>query len=91
LAHGTELLSVFHLPFMGRDFSSRPFKASWKLYPLYPLAFAIFLVLRVFGKTFTAMKHRLGKTRLHVKVIPSWGLQYFMKVRNLVTPKSSPS
>jgi len=79
LAHGTELLSVFHLPFMGRDFSSRPFKASWKLYPLYPLAFAIFLVLRVFGKTFTAMKHRLGKTRLHVKVIPSWGLQYFMK------------
>jgi len=79
LAHGTELLSVFHLPFMGRYLSSHPFKPRWYLYPLYPLAVAIFLVLRVFGKPFTAMKHRLNKMRLHVRVIPAWGVQYFMK------------
>jgi hypothetical protein len=63
-----------------RYLSSHPFKPRWYLYPLYPLAVAIFLVLRVFGKPFTAMKHRLNKMRLHVRVIPAWGVQYFMKV-----------
>lgn len=33
LAHGTELLSVFHLPFMGRALSARPFRAHWYLWP----------------------------------------------------------
>jgi hypothetical protein len=28
-AHGTELLSLFHLPFALRSFSSRPFKSTW--------------------------------------------------------------
>lgn len=79
LAHGTELLSVFHLPFMGRSLSSKPFNPTWWLYPLYPLAVAIFLVLRVFGKPFVAMKHRLGQFKLHVHVIPAWGVQFFMK------------
>jgi hypothetical protein len=66
--------------------SSHPFKPRWYLYPLYPLAVAIFLVLRVFGKPFTAMKHRLNKMRLHVRVIPAWGVQYFMKVCEPRTP-----
>eukprot|EP00976_Prorocentrum_cordatum_P100546 1192270-Prorocentrum_minimum.AAC.14 len=37
------------------------------------------------------MKHRLGKTRLHVKCIPAWGLQYFMKVsarKQVIMPNS---
>eukprot|EP00241_Pyramimonas_parkeae_P017406 CAMPEP_0114286796 /NCGR_PEP_ID=MMETSP0059-20121206/5942_1 /TAXON_ID=36894 /ORGANISM="Pyramimonas parkeae, Strain CCMP726" /LENGTH=621 /DNA_ID=CAMNT_0001407847 /DNA_START=149 /DNA_END=2014 /DNA_ORIENTATION=+ len=79
LAHGTEMLSVFHLPFMGRNLSAHPFRPSWYLYPLYPLAVVIFLFLRVFGTPFTAMKHRLQKMRLHVRVIPAWGVQYFVK------------
>ncbi|KAK3251495.1 sterol desaturase protein [Cymbomonas tetramitiformis] len=114
LAHGTELLSVFHLPswdgmfwpgltlhavhctewhfrapvqigvqdsssravFLScRSLSSKPFNPTWWLYPLYPVAVAIFLVLRVFGKPFVAMKRRLGEFKLHVHVIPAWGVQ----------------
>ena len=77
-AWGAEWLDVAPCRYL----SSHPFKPRWYLYPLYPLAVAIFLVLRVFGKPFTAMKHRLNKMRLHVRVIPAWGLQYFMKVRD---------
>ena len=38
MAHGTELLSMFHLPFAFRSFSSRPFTTdSWLLKMLWPL------------------------------------------------------
>ena len=37
VAHGTELLSLFHLPFALRSFSSKPFKSVWWLQPFLPL------------------------------------------------------
>ena len=39
MAHGTELLSLFHLPFALRSFSSRPLKSTWWLQPFCRSAF----------------------------------------------------
>jgi sterol desaturase/sphingolipid hydroxylase (fatty acid hydroxylase superfamily) len=79
MAHGTELLSVFHLPFMLRSFSSRPFVSSWWLKPFWPLCVPFVLLLRVFGKSFVADRHRLRKLACETWVTPAWGFQFFIK------------
>lgn len=79
LAHGTELLSVFHLPFALRSFSSRPFEAKWWLKPLWPLCLPVFFLVRLLGKPFVADKHRLRKLKLQTWVTPAWGIQFFLK------------
>jgi len=48
LAHGTTLLSVFHLPFALPFFSSRPFNPPWYMFALWPLALPIMLLLWLF-------------------------------------------
>jgi hypothetical protein len=60
MAHGTELLSVFHLPFALRSFSARPFKSHWWLQPFLPLCIPFVALLRLIGKPFVADKHRQG-------------------------------
>lgn len=79
MAHGTELLSVFHLPFMLRSFSSRPFVSSWWLKPFWPLCVPFVLLLRLFGKSFVADRHRLEKLNCETWVTPAWGFQFFIK------------
>lgn len=79
LAHGTELLHMFHLPFMLRSFASRPYVAKWYLYPLYPLAVVGVVVLRLFGQVFVQDKYSLGHLRSETWVTPAFGFQYFLK------------
>ena len=79
MAHGTELLSVFHLPFMLRSFSARPFVSSWWLKPFWPLCVPFVLLLRLFGKSFVADRHRLEKLNCETWVTPAWGFQFFIK------------
>jgi len=79
MAHGTELLSVFHLPFMLRSFSSRPFVSQWWLKPFWPLCVPFVLVLRMFGKSFVADRHRLKTLNCETWVTPAWGFQFFIK------------
>ena len=79
MAHGTELLSLFHLPFALRSFSSRPFKSTWWLQPFLPLCLPIVAALRLMGKTFVADKHRLLHLNCSTWVTPAWGFQFFIK------------
>ena len=79
MAHGTELLSVFHLPFMLRSFSSRPFVSQWWLKPFWPLCVPFVLVLRMFGKSLVAERHRLKTLHCETWVTPAWGFQFFIK------------
>ncbi len=51
LAHGTELLSLFHLPFMSRSFASHPFKTHWLMYLLWPITLPALALLRFVGTT----------------------------------------
>ena len=79
MAHGTELLSLFHLPFALRSFSSRPFRSAWWLQPFLPLCLPIVALLRLVGKPFVADKHRLLHLNCSTWVTPAWGFQFFLK------------
>mmetsp|Transcript_28759 Transcript_28759/g.72893 ORF Transcript_28759/g.72893 Transcript_28759/m.72893 type:complete len:697 (-) Transcript_28759:4-2094(-) len=80
LGHGTEILSVFHLPFLSRSFSAKPYKAQPWMYVLWPVAVQLLLAMRVFvGKVFVADKHRLGKLELQTWVTPACAIEFFFK------------
>ena len=79
VAHGTELLSLFHLPFALRSSLQRPFKSEWWLQPFLPLCLPIVALLRLVGKTFVADKHRLLHLNCATWVTPAWGFQFFIK------------
>jgi len=79
LAHGTELLSVFHLPFMSRTFAAHPFKTHWLMYCVWPLTLPMLLVLRLVGQVFIADKHRLGHLNIQTWVTPAFAIEFFFK------------
>lgn len=79
LGHGTNLVSLFHLPFMFRSFSSRPFEASWWLAPLWPFCVMVMFIMRAVGKVFISDKHRLRHLKMETWVTPAWAIQFFFK------------
>ena len=82
MAHGTELLSMFHLPFAFRSFSSRPFTTdSWMLKMLWPLTLPAVAALRFLPgvKAFVSDKHRLKNMNIETWVTPAWGFQFFIR------------
>jgi predicted amino acid dehydrogenase len=79
LAHGTEVLSVLHLPFACRSLSAHPWAPRRALYALWPLAAPVAALVAAFGRVFTADKHTLGPLRLETWVTPAFGVQYFFK------------
>jgi len=79
LAHGTELLSVFHLPFMSRQFAAHPFKTHWLMYVLWPFTLPMLVMLRFVGRVFVADKHRLGDLAIQTWVTPAFAIEYFFK------------
>ena len=81
LGHGTEMLSVFHLPFAFRSLAAHPYHAPWYLYLLWPLTLPVAAVLMALGRPFTADKHSLGPLRLETWVTPAMGFEYFLQWR----------
>ena len=79
MAHGTEVLSLLHLPFACRSLSAHPFAPHWALYLLWPIAAPLALLVAAFGRVFIADKHTLGELRLETWVTPAFGLQYFFR------------
>mmetsp|Transcript_8399 Transcript_8399/g.29457 ORF Transcript_8399/g.29457 Transcript_8399/m.29457 type:complete len:625 (+) Transcript_8399:335-2209(+) len=79
LAHGTELLSMFHLPFALRSFSSVPFVPRWFLWPMYPVAALTVVLLRLFGTVFTQDKFSIGHLKGETWVTPAFAFQFFLK------------
>mmetsp|Transcript_30914 Transcript_30914/g.100644 ORF Transcript_30914/g.100644 Transcript_30914/m.100644 type:complete len:632 (+) Transcript_30914:219-2114(+) len=79
LAHGTELLSFFHLSFMFKGFASRPYETKWWVRPFWPLAVLGACLVRIFGQVFCYDKHMLGKMPIETWVTPAFAIQYFFK------------
>ena len=79
MGHGTNLVSLFHLPFMLRSFASRPFEPKWWLAPFWPFCLLVMFVMRVVGKAFVADKHQLRHLKLETWVTPAWAIQFFFK------------
>jgi aldehyde decarbonylase len=75
LAHGTELLSSFHLPNGLASFAAHPYEAHWYLWPLWALAVVAMVWFWVFGKVFTADKYKFDKVNMQTWVIPRYGFQ----------------
>jgi hypothetical protein len=75
LAHGTELLSTFHLPFGIASFAAWPYAPKWFLWPLWPLTVPIMAILWVFGKAFVSDTYRLKNLRTETWVVPRFGFQ----------------
>jgi len=80
LGHGMDFLSVFHLPFISRTFSSKPYKPEVWMYALWPIAVNLLLAVRfMVGKVFVSDKHRLGKLELQTWVTPACAIEFFFK------------
>eukprot|EP00850_Spirogloea_muscicola_P018792 SM000176S03123 [mRNA] locus=s176:54048:58847:- [translate_table: standard] len=78
LAHGTELLSAFHVPFGLPQFAAHPYAPSWLMYLLWPLTLPLLALVWLFGQTFVADKYKLRDLRMQTWVIPRFGFQYFL-------------
>ncbi|XP_024387740.1 very-long-chain aldehyde decarbonylase GL1-1 [Physcomitrium patens] len=78
LAHGTELLSTFHLPFGIPSFAAWPYAPKWFIWPLWPLTLPILAILWLFGKPFTSDTYKLKHLRTETWVVPRFGFQYFL-------------
>lgn len=83
LAHGTELLSVFHLPFMFANFASKPFDTYttnklW-MWLLWPLALLTIIPLQLINTTFCASNYLVGGRKIATWVVPRFGFQYFIQ------------
>jgi len=78
LAHGTEVLSLLHLPFACRGLAAHPWAPQLALYALWPLVLPLAVAVAAFGRVFTADKHQLGALRLETWVTPAFGIQFFL-------------
>lgn len=82
LAHGTEVLSLLHLPFGCRGLAAHPFQPwpqqAW-LYALWPAVLPLALGVAALGRVFCADAHALGPLRLETWVTPAFGLQFMLK------------
>ena len=78
MAHGTEVLSLLHLPFASRGLSAHPWAPHALLYLLWPLVLPLALLVALLGRVFVADKHSLRDLRLETWVTPAFGLQFFL-------------
>lgn len=73
LGHGTEVLSVWHVPFLFRGFAAHPYNAALWMYLLWPLALPIVLGLWLWGSVFVADKHSIGEMPIETWCMPALG------------------
>ncbi|XP_047945902.1 very-long-chain aldehyde decarbonylase CER3 [Salvia hispanica] len=78
LAHIVDMSSAMHAPFLVRSMASLPFHTRLYLIPLWPISFAVMLLMWAKSKTFLVSFYYL-RDRLHQTwVVPRFGFQYFL-------------
>ncbi|KAG7023416.1 Protein ECERIFERUM 3 [Cucurbita argyrosperma subsp. argyrosperma] len=78
LAHVVDITSSMHAPFVSRFFASRPFVTKLSLFPLWPIAFIVMLVMWGRSKPFLYSFYNLRDWLHQTWAVPRFGFQYFL-------------
>ncbi|KAK6123790.1 hypothetical protein DH2020_042467 [Rehmannia glutinosa] len=78
LAHGVDIMSSMHAPFVFRSFSSTPFSVKLFLLPMWPYTFIVMLVMWAKSKTFLFSFYNLRGKLHQTWAVPRFGFQYFL-------------
>ncbi|KAJ0603590.1 putative fatty acid hydroxylase, NAD(P)-binding domain superfamily [Helianthus annuus] len=78
LAHGVDIMSSMHVPFVFRSLSSLPFSTKLILFPMWPFAFLVVLVMWAKSKPFLLTFCHLRGKLLQSWIVPRFGFMYFL-------------
>ncbi|CAN8253124.1 unnamed protein product [Cochlearia groenlandica] len=78
LAHGVDMMSSMHAPFVFRSFASMPYTTRLFLFPMWPVAFIIMLGMWVWSKAFLFSFYNLRNNLCQTWGVPRFGFQYFL-------------
>uniref|UniRef100_A0A164W3Z5 Uncharacterized protein n=1 Tax=Daucus carota subsp. sativus TaxID=79200 RepID=A0A164W3Z5_DAUCS len=78
LAHGVDVVSSLHAPFIFRSFSSKPFSTRFFLLPLWPISLLVIPTMWAFAKTFPVSFYELKGRLFQLWAVPRFGFQYFL-------------
>ncbi|CAI6012951.1 unnamed protein product [Closterium sp. NIES-65] len=78
LGHGVNLQCFFHLPFLMPYGSTHPFKPTWTTFALLILCLPAYFVLWFICPRFAVDKKRLRGLKLHIWMVPRFGINYFI-------------
>ncbi|XP_076931016.1 very-long-chain aldehyde decarbonylase CER3-like [Bidens hawaiensis] len=78
LAHGVDIISSMHVPFVFRSLSSLPFSANLILLPMWPVAFLVVLIMWAISKPFLLTFCHLRGKLLQSWIVPRFGFMYFL-------------
>ena len=75
LAHGVDVMSAMHAPFVFRSFASMPYTTRLFLLPMWPFTFMVMLGMWVWSKTFLFSFYTLRNNLCQTWGVPRFGFQ----------------
>lgn len=78
LAHGVDIMSSMHVPFTFRSLSSWPFATKLFMFPCWPIAFLVVLIMWAKSKPFLLTFCHLRGKLLQSWIVPRFGFMYFL-------------
>ncbi|KAL8226091.1 hypothetical protein R6Q57_018648 [Mikania cordata] len=78
LAHGVDIMSSMHVPFVFRSLSSLPFTTKLVLFPCWPFALLVVLIMWAKSKPFLLTFCHLRGRLLQSWIVPRFGFMYFL-------------
>ncbi|KAI3763250.1 hypothetical protein L1987_53704 [Smallanthus sonchifolius] len=78
LAHGVDIMSSMHVPFVFRSSSSLPFTTKLFLFPMWPFALLVVLIMWAKSKPFLLTFCHLRGKLFQSWIVPRFGFMYFL-------------
>ncbi|KAI7746855.1 hypothetical protein M8C21_016312 [Ambrosia artemisiifolia] len=78
LAHGVDIMSAMHVPFIFRSLSSLPFATNIILFPMWPFTLLVVLIMWAISKPFLLSFCHLRGKLLQSWIVPRLGFMYFL-------------
>ncbi|XP_043711159.1 very-long-chain aldehyde decarbonylase CER3 [Telopea speciosissima] len=78
LAHVVDVMQSMHVPFVYRSFSSMPYTTRLFLFPCWPFAFVVMILMWASPKAFMVSSYSLKGRLQHTWTVPRYGFQYFL-------------